>query len=123
MSREARNPIQEQSRKQNAHEVKGLLPLFPEPLSQFPKALFTLGLEALTGLPPFLFLNGRLLSGGPQGPRPGTSPWGRWGWERERKRGKGELMQEEKEEEEEEEKEEKSLFPSLLLASSFHRFA
>lgn len=32
---------QKRSREQNALKGKGLLPLFLEPLSQFPKALFT----------------------------------------------------------------------------------
>lgn len=39
----ARNHIQEQFREQNVPEVKALLhPIPPEPLLQFPKALFTI---------------------------------------------------------------------------------
>lgn len=41
--REAGNHVQEQSREQNAPEVKGPLPSLLEPLSRFSKASFTTG--------------------------------------------------------------------------------
>jgi hypothetical protein len=43
MSQEAQNHNQKQSREQNAPDIKGPLAFFPEVLSEFPKALFTMG--------------------------------------------------------------------------------